>query len=347
MKLSKESKIFTIVTITIAVSLFHLTVSQGQMSAHMIHRELFLIPIVLSCFWFGLKSGLITTGIICLIYISKAFLGAHSEMLFAPTVFQVFSFLLISVILGTLVNNNEKVHEENIRKKELAALGNAALNLGNDVQDVLETLKRSFYKMNIDLSGNDEIEEGFIRLSNLVKILTSFVSTQNISDINFDINSLIENQLQKLTEKITQAGVEVKTQLDEHACLSKVSKESVNKLIKDLIINAIEASSRGGKIYVRTSHRPTYNILEVEDEGSGIKKEHLKKMFRPFFTTKDGSHGLSLASNYKFIKGSGGLMEVSSVFGKGALFKVKIPIEDKSKPINTMTQVSDWNSERD
>lgn len=83
--------------------------------------------------------------------------------------------------------------------------------------------------------------------------------------------------------------------------------------------------------------------MEVEDEGSGIKKEHLKKMFRPFFTTKTGSHGLSLASDYKFIENCGGVMEVSSVFGKGTIFKVKIPIEDMSKTINSMNQVSGWN----
>ena len=141
------------------------------MGVHMIHRELFFIPIVLSCFWFGLKSGLITTGIICLIYISKTFFGDPSEILLTPTIFQLFTFLLIALILGTLVNNNEKVHQENIRKKELAALGNAALNLGNEVQDVVETLKRFFYNKNIDLSENNEIEDGFVRLSNLVKIL--------------------------------------------------------------------------------------------------------------------------------------------------------------------------------
>ncbi len=64
-------------------------------------------------------------------------------------------------------------------------------------------------------------------------------------------------------------------------------------------------------------------------------------MFEPFFTTKQGSHGLSLASDYKFLKNCGGDIKVSSVLEKGTTFKVKIPIEDISKPITCMNQISD------
>ncbi len=118
-------------------------------------------------------------------------------------------------------------------------------------------------------------------------------------------------------------------------------------MIKDLCINAIEASINGGKVWIHTSHRPTYNILKVEDEGTGIKPEHLKKIFRPFFTTKIGSHGLSLASNYKFIQNCGGNIKVSSTIGKGTCFKVKIPIDESSNPISHMNKISDWNSDND
>ncbi len=112
---------------------------------------------------------------------------------------------------------------------------------------MLETLKRSFYKSNVVLSEHDEIEEGIVRLSNLVKILTSFVSTKNISNINSDINLLIEGQLKKLTDKINTAEVEIDTHIDDVVCPSKTSEASINKLIKDLLINAIEASYSGGK----------------------------------------------------------------------------------------------------
>jgi len=344
-KLSTESKIFIIVLTTLVISLFHLTASHGQIWAHMVHRELFFVPIVLSCFWFGLFPGIVTTGIISLIYISKVyFFGGEGQMLILPSLFQVFTFGLIAIILGTLVDHNEKLHEDNIRKKELSALGNAALNLGKEIQDVLNALKQAFSEQKDTSPVKDEIGEGLDRLNNLVKILTSFVSDDSTLRSNLDINPLVENQIALLKDKAGSAGVTFEAELDEKGCPSKVSEESTKKLIKDLLVNAIEASSKGGAISIHTSHRPTYNILVVEDNGIGIKQDNLKQMFRPFFTTKEGSHGLSLASDYKFIQTCGGDMKVFSTYGEGATFEVKIPIDDISQPVNSLKQISDWNA---
>lgn len=345
MKLGKESKIFVIVILTIVISVFHLTAS-SKMGSHMIHRELFFIPIILSCFWFGLKPGLITVGVVSILYVSQSFLGTGPEILFVPTFFQIFTFLLITIILGVLVNQNEKFHEENIRKKELSALGNAALNIGKEIQDVLAALKTEFDKIENNSPEKDEIEEGFARLNNLVKILASFVTQDNCEKINLDINNLIKDQLLILKGKIGSGGLSIKTTLDEKGCPSKISEESIKKLIKDLLVNAIEASPYGGNIFIRTSHRPTYNIFEVEDKGTGIKPDHLKKIFNPFFTTKEGSHGLSLASDYKFVQSCGGEIKVSSTLGEGTCFKVKIPIDDPTRPVSRLNQISDWNPDK-
>lgn len=346
MNLEKESKIFIIVTITVAISIFHFA-APGRMEIHTIHRELFFIPIILSCFWFGLKPGLITAGVVSLLYASQFHFGAEHEMMFIQTFFQVLTFFLITIVLGVLVNYNEKYQEENIRKKELAALGNAALNIGTEIQDVLAALKMEFAKLENNSAGKDEIEEGLSRLDNLIKILASFVSKDNSERIDLDINALIKDQVLILKEKAGSTGISIQTTLDEKECPSKISEESIRKLIKDLLVNAIEASPNGGKIFIRTNHKPTYNIVEVEDEGTGIKPEHLKRIFNPFFTTKEGSHGLSLASDYKFIKSCGGDIKVSSTPGEGSCFKVKIPIDDPDKPLNRLNRISDWHSGKD
>lgn len=341
-KPDNKSKIFIIVITTIGISLFHLTLPGSQMDTHMIHRELFFIPIILACFWFGLKTGLTTASIISLIYLSRVLAGTGPEMLLVPAVFQVFTFLLIALILGSLVNHNEKYHEENIRKQELAALGNAALNLGTEIRAVVKMIKQAMNETDSGRYSNDEIEEGFARLNSLTGLLISFISGNGGERINSDINLLVNEQMKKAKPLADEKGVTIEKQLDSHDCPTRVDHESVSKLIRDLLLNAIEASTRGSQVIIRTGHRPTYNILEVEDFGYGIEKEHLKKIFRPFFTTKKGSHGLSLASSYKFLQSCGGDAKVSSVPGKGTLFKVKIPIEEISRPVNTLNRVSDW-----
>lgn len=340
MKLTNESKVFIVTLVTIAISIVHLTSSGGRMGVHMIHRELFFIPIILSCFWFGLTPGLVTAGIISILYAVKTISGTA---VLVPTLFQIFTFILIAFILGTLVNHNEKFHAENVRRKELAALGNAAFNLGTEIQNVLGALRKAFTKLDHDSPGRDEIEEGFNRLDNLVNILSSFITHDNRQHLSIDINLLVSEQLSSLKERADSSGIAIDAFLDEKACPSKISGDSLKKLIRDLVSNAMDASSKGGRIAIRTSSRPTYNILEIEDQGTGIAPEHLEKIFHPFFTTKKQSHGLSLASNYKFIQNCGGDIKVFSTLGEGSRFVVKIPIDDPTRPLDKMHEISDWN----
>jgi C4-dicarboxylate-specific signal transduction histidine kinase len=60
--------------------------------------------------------------------------------------------------------------------------------------------------------------------------------------------------------------------------------------------------------------------LEIEDEGSGIKPEHMPSIFKPFFTTKKMGQGLALAGCRKSLIDMGGVIEVASEYGKGAAF---------------------------
>jgi CheY-like chemotaxis protein len=70
--------------------------------------------------------------------------------------------------------------------------------------------------------------------------------------------------------------------------------------------------------------------ISVRDEGIGIPKKHLHKIFDPYFTTKEKGSGLGLATSYSVIKNHGGLLEVSSELGKGTVFLIYLPaIEEK------------------
>ena len=71
--------------------------------------------------------------------------------------------------------------------------------------------------------------------------------------------------------------------------------------------------------------------MEIEDEGSGIKPEHLPNIFKPFFTTKEKGQGLALASCRKSLLDMGGVIEVASEYGKGAAFILTIPREYSGK----------------
>jgi signal transduction histidine kinase len=86
----------------------------------------------------------------------------------------------------------------------------------------------------------------------------------------------------------------------------------------------------------KTTKGKPYIVLEVQDTGSGITPENLKRLFEPLFTTKQRGIGLGLATSKNLIESNGGRIEVSSEPGKGSLFTVYLPAEkpDGSKLIS-------------
>src|SRR5262249_27398575 len=70
-------------------------------------------------------------------------------------------------------------------------------------------------------------------------------------------------------------------------------------------------------------------IVEIEDQGGGIRPEHLPHLFEPFFTTKavgDGA-GLGLSVSYGIVREHGGSIEVESDVGRGSLFRIRLPVQ--------------------
>ena len=78
----------------------------------------------------------------------------------------------------------------------------------------------------------------------------------------------------------------------------------------------------GGELKILTKKAGDKVNIEISDSGKGIPPKHLKSIFDPFFSTKDNGTGMGLAVVYRIIKGHGGEIEVGSMEGKGATFRI-------------------------
>ncbi len=110
-----------------------------------------------------------------------------------------------------------------------------------------------------------------------------------------------------------------------------VDSEKIKQVFLNLIFNAIQAMSEGGKVILRAFHDTDspWTVFEVEDNGSGIPPATANKIFEPFFTTKQRGTGLGLAIVKKIIDLHGGKIEVSSELGKGTRIKFYLPSRQK------------------
>ncbi len=105
----------------------------------------------------------------------------------------------------------------------------------------------------------------------------------------------------------------------------------VVQVIINLVVNAVDAMSEGGRLTIRSSGENGWVRVAVQDTGSGIMPENMKKLFTPFFTTKDEVKGvgLGLAVSYGIVERHGGRIEVESEVGKGSTFTVILPAKQE------------------
>ena len=332
---AKNTKLLTIIGLTAVISIIHYGAAGEQMGLHILHRELYFVPIILAGFWFGLKIGLTTSIFITLIYAPHVFIydDAHSN---AVTVFsQVFIFNLVALVLGWLVDRQRRQQENMISSEKLAVLGRAATAVGNEMRDILGSLqslcreKEALQCTELDLDFNQEMN----RLERLVETLSMFVPAEEVRTISKDLNTIIQDRVGRHQEAARAAGIHLVTDTDEKRCPSQVNVEKIGWILDKLITNALEVSSPGQTVRVRSRRHGSHCTMKVEDEGRGIKPEHLPKMFVPFFTTRESGTGLSLASARKALREMGGDIQVASTRGKGTTFTVLAPREDFSRPM--------------
>jgi signal transduction histidine kinase len=112
-----------------------------------------------------------------------------------------------------------------------------------------------------------------------------------------------------------------------------VDGDQIQQVFMNIIINAADAmGENGGTLTIKTAFNN--GIVEVSfiDTGCGMSKDHLLKVFTPFFTTKETGKGtgLGLAISYGIVQSHGGEIEVESEIGKGSTFRIKLPIEKQN-----------------
>jgi signal transduction histidine kinase len=149
-----------------------------------------------------------------------------------------------------------------------------------------------------------------------------------------DLSKIAQNTIDFVAPTLSRKGVVVTTQLSDHV-VSIGRPEEIQQVLSNLLINAADATLLADQTKpIRVSTRVTNGLalLQVQDQGTGIKEEHLDRLFEPFFTTKevgDGS-GLGLSVSYEIVKAHEGKLEVISKPGQGSLFTVSLPLKPSS-----------------
>ena len=186
-----------------------------------------------------------------------------------------------------------------------------------------------------------QIKQNANRAANLVRQLLAFSRQQTLQPRIIDITDVLV-ELSHLLRRLIGENIELKVVHGRDLGLAKVDQGQLEQVIINLAVNARDAMQGGGTLTIRTANvnqasavrrghevmpAGNYVLIEVADTGIGIAKEHLARIFEPFFSTKEvgSGTGLGLSTVYGIVKQTGGFIFVDSAPGRGATFQIYLP----------------------
>ena len=222
----------------------------------------------------------------------------------------------------------KKMQEEVNQSRVLSALGEMAATVAHEIRNPLggigayaSLLARNIPPQDANRKYVDKIIDGINSLNNIVGNLLAYTKKTNLQKQNVDMAAWAESILAHVEIEM-KVGIERNFPSELHA---DIDGEKMQQVMLNLLKNSIQAIEPGGKISVSLSSSEHFAEITVADTGKGIVQEDLKKIFTPFFTTKEQGTGLGLAIVKKIVDLHEGEISVESVVGNGTKFCIKLP----------------------
>jgi PAS domain S-box-containing protein len=254
---------------------------------------------------------------------------------------------------------NARLEDQYRQAQKVEAIGRLAGGVAHDLNNLLTPIL-GYGEMLMDDFGSDDPRRSKVELivkagdraKDLVRQLLSFARKQTLEYKSVDINKIIGG-FEKLLRRIIREDITLEIIPSPEIRTIRADIGQIEQVIMNLAINAQDAMPQGGCLTMETAlteldekyaaSRPgvlpgLYVMLAVSDTGCGMDKETIGKIFEPFFSTKgDQGTGMGLATVYGIVKQHGGNIWVYSEPGKGATFKIYLPVSEDAH-IETKTR---------
>jgi signal transduction histidine kinase len=176
--------------------------------------------------------------------------------------------------------------------------------------------------------------EGLERTQRLVGDLRDFAAPGGSARGAVDLRRGLQSTAQLVAHVLRQSRVELRLDLPPELPAVEGDARALNQVFLNLLKNAAEAlEGRGGTVWVSACQEGERVRVEVRDDGPGIAREAIPRVFEPFHSTKPAGRGtgLGLSISQRIVAEHGGSLELRSAPGEGASFTVLLPLDGGSR----------------
>ena len=272
-------------------------------------------------------------GILEVVYLDEG--GSISNPVFLPEERQLLKTLCqqIAMIIErkNIEETNAKLQEQLRHADRLATIGQLAAGIAHEINEPLGTilgfaqLIQSSYTLESGLAEDvQKIVNATLHGREVIKKLMLFSRQMPPKKSTIDLNKVIADGFYFLENRCAKQGVEIIRELETNLPEIVADPSQMHQVLVNLTVNAMQAMPNGGTITISTKSHGNNIELSVKDNGIGMKAELIKKIFIPFYTTKDINQGtgLGLSVVHGIVSSHNGVIKVESEYGKGSNFRI-------------------------
>ncbi len=215
-----------------------------------------------------------------------------------------------------------------VQSEKMAAIGELVAGVVHEMRNPLSSVKLNFQIIGRSIDRSDRLHEhysiGLDQIMQLEKMLSSLLDYSkpiSLEKAPFELETIIAQSMLQLQSLVKDCSVEIK----QEGPVPKVEgdAEQIRQVFTNVIKNGIESAGSSGRVEVRIKavgeDNGAYPLVEVRDNGPGISPQDIRRIFKPFFTTKENGTGLGLSIVKKIMEAHGFRILISSEEGAGTV----------------------------
>ena len=222
--------------------------------------------------------------------------------------------------------------DESVQSERLAFTGRIAASIAHEIRNPLGNVSMAVQQLGEAFTENspwakhiEVIIRNTERINFLITELLNCARPPKLNMQSYDIHKILENILDSINTKVVSQQIEVSKRFKSRMPLINVDKEQIERVFSNVMINSLEAMSRGGNLAITTEIEDDFLIVKIKDTGEGIPEEDIIRIFDPFFSTKPSGVGLGLSITYGIVVSHGGTIGIESERNSGTLFVISLP----------------------
>ena len=217
---------------------------------------------------------------------------------------------------------------------KFAAAGRIARTIAHEVRNPLTNINLEAEQLKEEVGPNDEnathlfemINRNSSRINQLISDLLNSTKFSELTVTKISVNDLLDETLKEANDRISLNHINVIKKYTSGNCDVSVDKDRIKIALLNIIINAVEAmgNREGSALTLETKAEHNKCRIIINDNGPGLDKEALTRLFEPYFTSKPKGNGLGLTITQNIILNHKGEISVESTKGEGVNFTITL-----------------------